>query len=101
MANRTVCCIVANADKAAAQTIAMAHGDGPGTFSVPLSTSSGITNPALATHWGMEGQIPEEEVNAFEISVDPMINVTDTNGAGFNSIIGSREPRLYKIIEPI
>lgn len=101
MPNRDVTCICTAADKAAAQAIAVANGDGPGTFSVALSTSPSETNPANATHWGMSGQISGGEAAAFEQSVSPMINVTENDGTSFFQIIGSRVPQLYMVQEPL
>ena len=96
-----VTCIVAAADVTAARALAVSYGDGPNTFSVPLSTSPTETVPANATHYGMSGYIPEDEVLAFQASVDPMINVTSNENTSFQEIIANRTPTLYLVQEPV
>jgi len=108
MTNRDVTCICENATRTAAQAICGSFGDGgeggAGTFSVPLSTSPGVTDRALATHWGMSGVILTEEVSAMEMSLDPKIWVFDHNPEGgppqsFDEHLTMTTPRLYRIIE--
>lgn len=93
--------IVENARVQDARDLCVAAGDGPGTFSVALSTSPNETNPANATHWGMEGTYYEAVLEALQLSVDPMVNLTETDGSGFNTVIASRVPALYKVNEPL
>lgn len=102
--NRSVSCICENATKAAAQAICTAAGDGPGTFSVPLSTVQGVTDRAQATHWGMSGDIPSAEVDTLQFSLNPKVWVFDLNPQGapqqtFDQHLTMCTPPLYRVIE--
>lgn len=93
--------IVTSADKAAAKALCTALGDGPGTFSVPLSTSPGVSNPALATHWAMSGELYDGEGEALILSVVPMVKTFDLEGSSFAQHIAECTPPLYRINEPL
>lgn len=101
MSDRNVTLIVEAANKAAAQAIAVANGDGPSTFAVALSTSPTETSNANATHWGYSGWLPQAEIEAFETSVDPMVNVSSNENTTFFDTIASRVPQLYLVQEAV
>ena len=103
---RSIVCICENAGKTAAQAICTTNGDyGPGCFSVPLSTSQGVTDRAFATHWGMSGDIPDAEASALEVSLDPKVWVFDITDPitqqviSFDSQLAAMQPPLYRVIE--
>lgn len=82
MIDRTLICIAAQ--RTAANALAASLGNGPSTFSIPLSTTPGVTNPALATHWGGSGQIGDEAADGLRLSLDPTVMVLDQiAGQGF------------------
>lgn len=102
MADRdvTIICAAADKDKANAMTTAAGWGI---CFSIPLATTPGITNPALATHWAGSGYIPEELVAALDVSLDPMVKVYDNqDGTGFPEHLLMVTPQpLHRIYEEI
>lgn len=93
--------IVAAADVSAARALCVSLGDGPGTFSVPLSTTRGVTDPALATHYGMSGELYDGEGEALLVSIDPMVKTFSLDDGDFLSHIAACSPPLYRIIEGI
>ena len=97
--NITVICT--KADQAAANALAATFPGGAGTFSVPLSTTQGITDPALATHYAGSGMVAQDMADAFTISVDPMIKVFSNDNTDFNTIISQTDPVLYRIYEAL
>jgi hypothetical protein len=104
MPNRSVSCFCENAGKAAAVALCTSFGDGPGTFSVPLSTQAGVTDRAQATHWGMSGDINADEVAAMEVSLDPKCWVFELNPQGgaplsFDDHLAMCSPPLHRIVE--
>lgn len=102
--NVTILCT--NTDKVACNAYADTLGCGPATCSVPLSTSPGVTNPALATHWGGSGWNPTEAVDAMQRSLDPKFFVLPNEGSSFDANIANvtmdgQVVALYRINEPI
>lgn len=97
MRNVTILCEAAN--KGAAEALAATYPGGAGTFSVPLSTSPGVTDRLLATHWAGSGDVDSGMATAFEVSVSPMFQVAENDNTNFDAIIATRTPRLYRIIE--
>jgi hypothetical protein len=65
---------------------------------VKLTSQLGGTIP---THWAGSGYVDAGMAAAFEVSVAPMFQVVDNDGTDFNSIIASRTPRLYRIVEEL
>lgn len=75
-------------------------GDGPDTFSVPLSTKSDETDRTKATHWAMSGWVPQEYVDAFSNEPGVKLEVM-AEGDTFDSHLAKQSPRLYRVIEGI
>lgn len=102
MSDTNVTLICAAADRAAAEAIVSQFPGGAGTFSVPLSTSPGITDPAQATHFAGSGMVAQEMADAVNNSVDPMLKVFSNDNTDFNTIISTQcDPVLYRIYEPL
>lgn len=100
MKNVTIICTAA--DKSSAQNKAVQLGDGPGTFSVPLSTTQGVTNRTLATHWGQSGSVDDAYAEAFDVSLQPLLKVFPLiGGQTFDDHLAMCVPRLYRIVEDI
>jgi hypothetical protein len=96
--DRNCTLICTNADKAVAEALAATFPGGAGTFGVKLTSQLGGTIP---THWAGSGYVDAGMAAAFEVSVAPMFQVVDNDGTDFNSIIASRTPRLYRIVEEL
>lgn len=102
MANKDVTVICTAADRENANAKAAEFGDGPNSFSVPLSTQPGIKDPALSTHWGGSGQVSAEMADAMDVSLDPMVKVFDnTDGTSFADHLTMCTPPLYRIYEEL
>jgi hypothetical protein len=88
-----------NAARAKAQEL----GDGPGTFSVPLSTQPGITDPAQATWYAMSGEeLRAGYADEMDVQLDPMVKVLPLeDGQTFDDHLALVNPRLYRIIESL
>lgn len=100
MKNVTIICTAA--DKSAAQSKATALGDGPGTFSVPLALTQGVTDRAFATHWGQSGSVDDAYAQAFDVSLQPLVKVFPlTGGDNFDAHLAMCVPRLYRIVESL
>lgn len=101
MSDVNITIICTKADQTAANTLAATFPGGAGTFSVPLSTTQGVTNPTLATHYAGSGVVSQEMADAFTASVDPMIKVFSNDSTDFNTIISQTDPVLYRIYEAL
>jgi hypothetical protein len=96
--DRNCTLICANADRAVAESLAATFPGGAGTFGVKLTSTQGGTTP---THWAGSGYVDANMAAAFEVSVTPMFMVVDNENTDFNSIIASRTPRLYRIVDEL
>ena len=87
----------------AARAKAVELGDGPGTFSVPLHTQSGITDPAQATWYAMSGEEPfEGYADGLDTSLDPMVKVLPLEeGQTFDDHLAMVSPPLHRIVEQL
>jgi hypothetical protein len=100
MTERSVTMICTAADRAAAQAKASDLGDGPESFSVPLSPEKDVTTPALATHWAQSGAFPDYYVEAFDVSLAPMVKVFPLlAGQDFDAHLAACTPPLNRIYE--
>lgn len=97
---RNVTIICTAADTLKAQAFANNYPGGT-NFSVPLFTMPGQTNRNLATHWACSGFCDADMVAAFEVSVDPIVNVTSNENTDFNTIIANRSPQLFRLVEEL
>ena len=93
--------ICTKADQAAANNLAAQYPGGANTFSVPLATTEGLSDPSLATHYAGSGMVAQDMADAFIASVDPMIKVFYNEGTDFATIIANTDPVLYRIYEAI
>lgn len=101
MTNRDVTTFCTAADKSLANSLAANNGGGPNTYSVALSTTQGVTNPSLATHWAGSGQMESALVDALETSVAPLIQVRSNTGKTFDQHCAESVPKLYRIYESL
>lgn len=98
--DRTLICEAA--DRTAANAMGASFNAGPNTFSVALSTTQGVTNPALATHWAGSGYVPADMADAMEVSLDPKVWVRPNDqGSDFAANIAAMDPPLYRIYEEL
>lgn len=96
-----VTAICAASDKDAAVALAIANGDGPGAFSVPLSTQQNVSDPAQATHWGMTGYLATGEGDALNVSLNPMVKLFPLDdGSTFDQHLAMCQPPLYRLAPP-
>jgi hypothetical protein len=99
--DRNVAVFCTAADRTAANTLANNNGGGPNNFSIPLSTVSGVENPALATHWAGSGNLEAGLVGVLETSVSPLLQVRSNEDKTFDQHLAESTPVLYRINEPI
>ena len=102
MSDVNVTLICNAADQATAEALVSQFPGGAGTFSIPLSTSPGVTDPAQATHFAGSGYCAQEMADAVNNNVDPMFKVFSNENTSFNSIISEQcTPPLYLIVVPL
>ncbi|HEY8359260.1 MAG TPA: hypothetical protein VIL30_17565, partial [Ramlibacter sp.] len=55
-------------------------GNGPNTCSIPLAITPGVTNNALATHYGGSGQSANAVADGLRLSLSPVCMVLEQTG---------------------
>lgn len=103
-----VAAIVSAANLADAQAVAVAAGDGPGQFTIPIAYASRgpITDPAQADWYGMSGPMDESETDAFNKAIELNIHVFPMDPSGdqaaqFDAHLAACDPPLARIIEQL